>query len=122
MSLDFICETQEFQNLVKELNQEQACQVTGVIPPAKPYLLSMLQKATDTGLVFIRPSSSSLFRFAEDCRFFLKQFGVTEQAEILPALQDDPTQDIAPSLETISVKDSPHPPNSLTTLLKCLFV
>ncbi len=105
MSLDFIQETEEFQKLLQQhIFQEQACQITGVTAPAKPYLLSMLRKEGSAGLVFIRPASSSLFRFAEDCRFFLTQLGVSEKAEILPALRDDLSQDIAPSLETISAR------------------
>jgi transcription-repair coupling factor (superfamily II helicase) len=103
MSLNFIKDTPEFKHLLEDIKQDQAQQmVTGVIDEAKPYFLSALSQELGRRIVLIRPSSFSLSRFAEECRYFLSQFKILSEICVLPSLSEDPYQDIPPSLETVA--------------------
>ena len=105
MSLDFILETAEFQDLADRLAEgTKRMQVTGVSSAAKPYLLAALAGVSGRGVVFIRPSSASLFRFAEEMRFFIDRLRIEVPVSVLPALSEDPYQEVAPSLETIAAR------------------
>ncbi len=105
MGLDFIRETPEFRKLVQELRSGVTRrQITGVSRPAQPYLLAALAREIGRGIIFIRPSSASLFRFAESTRFFLKGLAGPFKARVLPALSEDPYQEVPPALETVAAR------------------
>jgi transcription-repair coupling factor (superfamily II helicase) len=105
MSFEFIFETPEFRELVQGLRSGTTrCQITGVPSPAQPYLLSALARETGRGIIFIRPSSASLFRFAEGARFFLKRLAGPHKVRVLPALSTDPYQEVPPALETAAAR------------------
>ena len=105
MSLDFILDTPEFRELSAQLGGGATqLQITGVTEAAKPYLLAALAREIGPGIVFIRPSSASLFRFADTVRFFLDRLQAVCPVHVLPALSEDPYQEIMPSLEAIAAR------------------
>lgn len=105
MSLDFVLETPEFRELCKQLDGgARRLQITGVTEAAKPYLLAALALKSGRGIVFIRPSSASLFRFADAARFFCDRLQADLPVRVLPALSQDPYQEIMPSLEAIAAR------------------
>ena len=105
MGFDFIRETPEFKELIRQLDQGAAgLSVSGITAQARPYWLAALARATGRGIVLIRPSSASLYPFAESARFFYGSWGVTHPVQVLPALSEDPYQDFPPSLETIAAR------------------
>ncbi|MGB2906885.1 MAG: transcription-repair coupling factor [Candidatus Aminicenantaceae bacterium] len=105
MSLDFIFDAAEFWELAERLDKGATrLQVTGVTSAAKPYLLAALAHATGRGIVFIRPTSASLFRFADETRFYCDRLQVDRPVRVLPALSEDPYQEVFPSLETVAAR------------------
>ncbi len=105
MSLDFLRQTQQFQSLLHAIQgKKTGIKISGLIPSSKPYFLSALSQETDKPVIFIRPTTSSLNRFSDECLFFLSQFGSRIQPVILPALLDNPYQDIQPALESVSAR------------------
>ncbi|MBN1225332.1 MAG: transcription-repair coupling factor [Candidatus Aminicenantes bacterium] len=103
MSLDFLAETGEFQDLVKAVDRgEKKVCITGIVEPAKPYLMASLLKHTRKKIIFIRPSHRALPDFEEQCRFYLSQFGIEPSLAVLPALSETPYREISPSLDTVS--------------------
>ncbi len=105
MSLNFVCGTPEFQDLVHQLrNGTERLQISGVPAASQAYLLAALARETGRGVVLIRPSSASLFKFAEKSRFFFERMHTAQSVHVLPALSEDPYQEIAPSLETIAAR------------------
>ncbi len=105
MSFEFICETPEFRTLVQRLGSGTTrCQVTGVSSSAHPYLLAALARETGRGIIFIRPSSASLLRFAEGARFFSRCLSGPHKVRVLPALSADPYREVPPALETAAAR------------------
>ncbi len=129
MSLDFLREQKEFQRLVQAIkSDEKGLQVSGLINPAKAYLLALLALQSKKKIVLIRPHSSPLTPFGDECRFFLSRFSSNLRLSHLPALSENPYQEISPSLESISARmlfiyDLLHQPPSLilTNLLGLLW-
>jgi len=103
MSLDFLKHTEEFKRLLIALRaDEKGLSVSGLIPAVKPYFLSIMAQVWKKPILFIRPTTSSLSRCEEECRFFLSQMGSEKKSAVLAPLFESPYQEISPSLETIS--------------------
>jgi len=103
MSLDFILETDEFQELLQRINRNEAgLQVNGVIAAARPYFLAALHQATGKKIVFIRPRSFSLESFKNRSRYFWDSLPSDLFPMHLPPLSESPYLAIAPSLDAIS--------------------
>jgi len=103
MSLNFLADTNEFKRLIRSINQEdKKLSLSGLVEPAKPFVLAHLLKHTQKNIVFVRASSRSLIEFEEQCRFFTSQFGLDVPMHVLPALSDTPFREISLSLEAIS--------------------
>ncbi len=103
MSLTFLKELPNFKNLMRSLEQgETGISISGVIESAKPYFLASLASATKGKIIFIRPLSASLSPFEEQAKFFLSQLSLRLEVSSLPALSENPYQEIWPSLESIS--------------------
>jgi transcription-repair coupling factor (superfamily II helicase) len=105
MSLDFLKHSKSFEQLYTALLEgKKGLSVSGIIPAAKPYLLSLLSREYKKPIIFIRPLSYSLSSLSEGCRFFLSQSGSPEDPVLLPSLSDNPYQELSPSLETVSAR------------------
>ncbi len=105
MSLDFLKYNENFKKLREALSKgEKAVSISGLIPAAKPYFLSLLTQEYDKPIIFIRSISSSLSSFMEECSFFLSQLGNPVSPSVLPSLSDNPYQELSPSLETVSAR------------------
>jgi len=103
MSLDFLDGVAEFKNLLQSIHQgEKGLKITGLIEPAKPFFLSFLAREIKKRIVYIQAASLSLSQFEEQCRFFFSQFASSLTSQILPALADNPYQEIPPSLDSVS--------------------
>ncbi|MFC2165350.1 transcription-repair coupling factor [Acidobacteriota bacterium] len=103
MSLNFLADIDEFQALVRSVDQnEKGLCLSGLVESAKPFVLAHLLKYTQKKIIFIMPSSRSLTDFEVQCRFFLSQFKLDIPLNVLPALSDTPFREIPPSLEAIS--------------------
>jgi transcription-repair coupling factor (superfamily II helicase) len=103
VSLDFLFRTDEFKNLVQAVRRgERPLSVTGVIDPARPYLLACLAKEAGRPIVFIRPSSSPLAPLEAECRFFLSLLSSPLSLTSLPALAENPYFEVPPALEAVS--------------------
>jgi transcription-repair coupling factor (superfamily II helicase) len=105
MSLHFLKQTEQFQNLLAAIqSQKTGLKISGLIPPSKPYFLSVICQEWDKPIIFIRPTTASLVRFEDECRFFLAQLDSQIQPINLPPLVDNPYQEIQPALESVSVR------------------
>jgi transcription-repair coupling factor (superfamily II helicase) len=105
MSFDYIRETPEFRELIEQIGRGTAgLSVSGITAQARPYWLAALAHATGRGIVLVRPSSASLYPFAENARFCYSSWNVSQPVHVLPALSEDPYQEFAPSLETIAAR------------------
>ncbi len=103
MSLDFLRETEEFKRLLDSIKSGQrTIRITDLTAPAKPYFLSTLVQETKKRIVFIQPTSSSHFRIEEQCQFYLNQFSSDLNLRSLPALSENPYQEIFSSLDSVS--------------------
>ncbi len=101
--MDFLKHTEEFKRLLDALRDgKKGLRVSGLIPAAQPYFVSILAQELEKPIILIRPASSSLSRLKEDCRFFLSQLGSHKRSVLLPPLFESPYQEISPSLETVS--------------------
>ena len=105
MSLHFLKQSEQFQNLLEAIKSKKTgLKISGLTPSSKPFFLSVLSQESDKPIIFIRPTTSSLNRFGDECRFFLSQFGSRIQPAILPPLFDNPYQEIQPALESVSAR------------------
>jgi transcription-repair coupling factor (superfamily II helicase) len=105
MSLNFLKQTEQFRRLLEAANgNKTGIEISGLIPSSKPYFLSVLSQESDKPVIFIRPTSSSLNHFGDECHFFLSQFGSRIQPAVLPPLLDNPYQEIQPALESVSAR------------------
>ncbi|UCE43051.1 MAG: transcription-repair coupling factor [Candidatus Aminicenantes bacterium] len=105
MSLHFLKQTERFQGLCEAIRSKKTgIKISGLVPSSKPYFLSVLSQESDKPIIFIRPTTSSIDRFGDECRFFLSQFDSRIQPAILPPLFDNPYQEIQPSLESVSTR------------------
>ncbi len=103
MSLDFIRETEQFQQLLRAVKQgKKGLYLSGVIEAAKPYFLAALMRDSGRKVIFIRPAESSLSNFEDRCRYFLSVFAADLNISRLPSLAENPYQEVAPSLESVS--------------------
>lgn len=103
MSLNFLNEVNEFKKLLQAINLgEKNLRVTGLVDPAKPFFLSSLAGKIKKRIIFIQPATSSMARFEEQCQFFFSQLSLSLSLESLPALTDNPYQEISPSLNSVS--------------------
>jgi len=103
MSLDFLREQKEFQRLIQAVHRgRKGLKISGLVNPAKPYFLALLAEESKKNFVLIRPHSSALSPFEDQCRFFLTQFSSDLRLSSLPALTENPYQEILPSLDSIS--------------------
>lgn len=128
MTLRFLSKTEEFQKLQGSIREKKTgLKISGLIPASKPYFLSVLCQELDIPIIFIRPTTSSLNRFGDECLFFLTQLGSRLRPAVLPPLFDSPYREMQPALETVSVRmrclerflDSP--PRLLVTNIPGLF-
>lgn len=105
MSLDFLRGTEPFKRLSEAVHLGQkGLEITGLIEPAKPFLLASLLTETKKKIVFIRPSYSNLNRIEEQSRFFLSQFSSDLRTACLPPLQDNPYEDVPPALDAVATR------------------
>jgi len=103
MSLDFLREREEFRRLLLALKQgKEDLRVTGLVEPAKPYFLAVLAQEIGKRIVYIKPHSSPLPQFQEECQFFLRQFSSPLKLNSFLPLSENPFQEIFPFLETVS--------------------
>jgi transcription-repair coupling factor (superfamily II helicase) len=103
MSLDFLENTQGFRALLDELRRgKKGLNVTGLAEPAVPFFLTCLSRGLRRPIVYVQPHSRPLSRLEEQCRFFLAQFSEPADPLTLPALSENPYQEIFPSLDAIS--------------------
>jgi transcription-repair coupling factor (superfamily II helicase) len=103
MSLNFLADTDEFRALVRSIHQnEKGVCLSGLVEPAKPFLLAHLLKHTKKNVIVIRPSKRSLTDLEEQCRFFSSQLGLEAAMDVLPSLSETPFREIPPSLEAVS--------------------
>jgi transcription-repair coupling factor (superfamily II helicase) len=103
MSLKFLAETDEFKNFKRALDRgERGFPIAGIVDAAKAFFLTTLLMNTEKKVVFIRPSSLSLTNILEQCRFFLSRFSEDLSLGVLPALSENPYQEVPPSLGTVS--------------------
>ena len=128
MSLDFLREQEEFQRFIRALHRERkSLNISGLVSPAKPYFLAVLAEESEKNIVLIRPHSSPLSPFEDQCRFFLTQFSSDRHLRSFPALSENPYQEIPPSLDAISSRMSffydllHRPPSLIITNLLGLF-
>ncbi len=105
MSLDFLEKTESFRELLEAIRLGQrGLDVSGLAEPAIPYFLAVLSRGLKRPVVYVQPHSRPLARLEEHCRFFLTQFSEAPDALSLPALSDNPYQEIFPSLEAVSAR------------------
>ncbi len=105
VAIDFLTKTEEFRKLVTELKKEKTgISVSGIIEPAKPYLLSLIKSQLGKNIVLIGPVSSSLSDIKEKCDFFLSQLSVDEKSDIFPHLSESPYQNTPYSLDSLSTR------------------
>ncbi|MFC2156595.1 transcription-repair coupling factor [Acidobacteriota bacterium] len=114
MNLDFLRGTNEFNGLLKAIKGGQKrISLSGVVEPAKPYLLALLAYHLDIPIVFIRPSTSALFTFEDQCRFFINQLSSQASGsrqkflpEVMsfPQLTESPYQEVPAPLKSISAR------------------
>ena len=105
MSLHFLEQTEQFRSLLEAFRgKKRKLKISGLIPASKPYFLSVLCQASEKPIIFIRPTTSSITQFNEECRFFLSQLGSQAQSTVLPPLFDNPYQEIQPALESVSAR------------------
>ncbi len=103
MSLSFLKETDEFKKLFESIKSRQrGLRIAGITAPAKPFFLSTLAQEIKKRIVFIQPSSFSLSRIENQCQFFLSQYSSEINLRSLPALSENPFQEISPSLDSVS--------------------
>ncbi len=103
MSLDFIRETAQFQQLLRAVKQgKKGLYLSGVTEAAKPYFLAALMRDSGRKVIFVRPPDSSLSNFEDRCRYFLSAFAADLNISRLPSLAENPYQEVAPSLESVS--------------------
>ncbi len=103
MSLDFIKHSRSFQRLTARLKEAPAgVRASGITAAAKPYFLASLMNEIKKTLVLIQPSGISGRDFEEECRFFLNKFSAASGVSILPAMTENPYQEIHPPLEAVS--------------------
>lgn len=103
MSLDFLKGLDSFRKLLQAIDQkEKNLKVTGLIEQAKPYFLTALTSELGKRIVYIKSSSFPLSRFEEQCKFFLSKFSTPVKINTLPALAEDPYQEIFPSLDSVT--------------------
>jgi len=105
MSLDFLENTGGFRELLEAIRGGQkGLDVNGLAEPAIPYFLAVLSRGLKRPVVYIQPHSRPLARLEDHCRFFLSQFSEPPDALSLPALSENPYQEIFPSLEAVSAR------------------
>lgn len=103
MSLDFLREQKEFQRLLEAFSRDKkGLKISGLVNSSKPYFLAVLAQESKKKIVLIRPHSSPLPSFEDQFRFFLSQFSSDLRVSSLPALSENPYQEIPPSLDAIS--------------------
>lgn len=103
MSFDFLKGLDSFTRLLQAIHQkERNLKVTGLIEQAKPYFLATLTRELGKRIVYIKSSSFPLSRFEEQCKFFISQLSVPIKINTLPALAEDPYQEISPSLDSVT--------------------
>jgi transcription-repair coupling factor (superfamily II helicase) len=105
MSLDFLEKTESFRELVEAIRLGQkGLDISGLAEPAIPYFLAVLSHRLKRPVVYVQPHSRPLARLEDHCRFFLSQFSEPPDALSLPALSDNPYQEVFPSLEAVSAR------------------
>lgn len=103
MSLDALKKSRSFQRLLSDLRTGRTrLNVTGITEAAKPFFLASLVDELQKTTVFIRPPGSSRTDFEKECSFFLHKFSSPVQISALPAMTDDPYQEIPPSMGAVS--------------------
>lgn len=105
MSLGFIFAKKEFAELlsVVEDNQLSIC-VSGLPPPARPFLLAALLSKTTRPIVYLRPHSRDLSDFKQNLNFYLSLMAPQAKAHVLSPLGDNPYADFPPSLESVATR------------------
>ncbi len=105
MGLNFLDGVPEFRGLLQAINRgERNLRITGLVESAKPYFLSFLAGRLKKRIVYIQQASLSLSRFEEQCQFIFSQLPLALGLNSLPALSDNPYQEIFPPLDSVSVR------------------
>ena len=100
MSFLFLENVPAFKALVEALKAgDKGLVVSGLTDAAKSLFLMNLVRATGRRIVFVQTAGQSLETLSQDCRFFFSQAGLSSQIRMLPALSDDPYQEVPPPLE-----------------------
>lgn len=103
MTLDALKNSRAFQQLLEELRSGRTrIDISGINAAAKPYFLAFLVHKLNKTTVFIRPAGSSADEFVRECRFFLNTFSSPVHINTLPAMTDEPYQEIPPSMDAVS--------------------
>ncbi len=103
MSLDFLEQTEEFKNLIQDVRLEKkGLRAAGLIEAARPYFLACLGRAIKKRIVYIQPAGQSLSRLEGPCGFYFSQFSMPLGLDILPPLNENPYEEIFPSLDAVS--------------------
>jgi len=103
MSLDFLEKTEEFKNLIQEIRLEKkGLKAIGLIEAARPYFLACLGRAIKKRIVYIQSAAQSLSRLEAQCGFYFSQFSMPLGLDILPPLNENPYEEIFPSLDAVS--------------------
>lgn len=95
-------ETEEFKRLLHSIKSGKGLKVSGLTESSKPYFLAALAVESRERIAFIRPFSSPLSPFEEQCRFFLSQFSSDPSLLSFPGLSENPYLEIFPSLQSVS--------------------
>lgn len=103
MSLDFLFSTASFEQLLQDIAKKRLpLRVSGLIDPAKPYFLVCLARSLNQPIIYIQADSKPFSRLEDQCRFFLREFSLARNLDVLPALAVNPYQEALPSLDTVA--------------------
>jgi transcription-repair coupling factor (superfamily II helicase) len=105
MSLDFLENLQSFHELTEDIRLGgRGLSVSGLAEPAVPYFLVCLSRGLKRPIVYVQPQDRPLARLESQCHFYQTQFSEPAEALTLPALSDNPYEEIFPSLEVVSTR------------------
>ncbi len=105
MSFLFLENVAAFKSLAGALKAgDKGLVVSGLTDAAKPLFLMNLVRTTGRRIVYVQTVGQSLERFDQECRFFFTQAGLSSRALMLPALSDDPYQEVPPPLEAAAAR------------------
>jgi len=101
MSLDFLQDAPEFQDLLRALEQGRKPAVSGLSSAGRPYLLAMLAVHSWRRIVWIQPSERPAADLESGVRFYLDKLGASRSVRALPSPGGNP-YGAPPSLEAVA--------------------